>query len=100
MDESLSQVSGFSGGKFVNIAPAPVLGKPTIKQGHIQMAGQGIQQIAHMQDSSGRVRQVVKLVQSPTKGNSGPEQIVLTPDQAAELGLIPTPHVNGQVQQQ
>ena len=56
-------VSGFSGGKFVNIAPAPVLGKPSIKQGHIQMAGQGIQQIAHMQDSSGRMRQVVKLVQ-------------------------------------
>ena len=55
-------VSGYSGGKFVNIAPAPVLGKQTIKPSHIQM-GQGIQQIAHMQDSQGRVRQVVKLVQ-------------------------------------
>lgn len=99
MDESLSQVSGYSGGKFVNIAPAPVLGKQTIKPSHIQM-GQGIQQIAHMQDSQGRVRQVVKLVQSPTKGN-GPDQIVLTPEQAAELGLIQQSHVqNGQVPQQ
>ena len=53
-------VSGFSG-KFVNIAPAPVMGKPQMKHQHIQM-GHG-QQIVHMQDSQGRVRQVVKLMQ-------------------------------------
>lgn len=53
-------VSGYSGGKFVNIAPAPVLGKPQMK-GHVM--SQGAQQIMHVQDSQGRVRQVVKVMQ-------------------------------------
>jgi len=74
-DETLNQ--GYAGGKFVNIAPAPVMGKPI-----------GQKTIQHIDQSGRPVQRVVKLVQSPNK--TGPtDQIVLTPEQAMELGLIP-----------
>jgi len=67
-----------SSGKFCNIAPAPQGIPRQVKQINPQI----------LRDNSGQMRQVMKLVQSPPKSG---EQIVLTQEQAIQLGLIPHP---------
>lgn len=74
-----------SSGKFCNIAPAPQGIPRQVKQINPQI----------LRDNSGQMRQVMKLVQSPSKSG---EQIVLTQEQAVQLGLIPPPEQQQQVQ--